>query len=197
MAELPPDAGTLPAQQGGNEPPATGLTQAEVDAIVKDRLDRDRKSREDVIAKDLGMSLKEAKALIKSKKDADDAAKSDLEKVTGERDAFKSELTGAKLEAVKIRALAKAGADPEKLDLLLKRVVGSTPDEIDADVAELKALGLLQPKPSNAAQGAGNPGLQQKQADPSIDERIAAAEKAGLWTLATSLTLEKQRSLLK
>ena len=66
-----PPAGTPPADPaagGNNQPPAAEpgktLTQAEVDAIVKARLARDREALE----KDLGMSLKDAKALAAAKK---------------------------------------------------------------------------------------------------------------------------------
>lgn len=197
-------AGTPPAQnpEGGNEPPAEQgktLTQAQIDEIVEERLARDRKGRlsPDDFAKEFGMSLKDAKAIIKAKKDADEAQKTELEKLTGERDTLRGELTGAKLEAAKIRALAKAGADPDKLDALIKRVVGSTPEEIEADVKELQSLGLLQPKTPGAANGAGNPGLQKKEEPPDLDQQIAAAEKAGNWNLATKLKLDKQRSIFK
>ncbi|MCK9569676.1 hypothetical protein M0R72_12105 [Candidatus Pacearchaeota archaeon] len=174
------------------------LTQAEIDAIVEERLARDRKGRlspED-LAKELGMSLKDAKAIIKAKKDADEAAKSELEKLTGERDSHKTDAQNARLEAIKIRALAKAGADPEKIDSLMKRVVGSTPEEIEADVLELKSLGLIGPKESIGAQGAGNPGLQKQKTGPTLDEQITAAQERGLktgdWNAYNQLTLQKQ-----
>jgi DNA-binding transcriptional MerR regulator len=195
-------AGTPPAQnpEGGNKPPAEQgktLTQAQVDEIIEERLGRDRRSREEALAKDLGMPLKDVKAIIKAKKESDEAQKTELEKLTGERDSLKGELTGAKLEAAKLRALAKVGADPEKIDSLMKRVVGSTPEEIEADVKELQSLGLLAPKTPGAANGAGNPGLAPKTNEPTIDDQIVAAEKAGNWNLVTKLKLDKQREIFK
>jgi hypothetical protein len=168
------------------------LTQAEIDAIVEERLARDRKGRAEDLAKELGMPLKEAKALIVAKKAADEANKSELEKLTGERDQHKTAAQQALLEAAKLRALAKAGADPEKLDALLKRVVGNTPEEIEADVLELKNLGLLQPKTPGGASGAGNPGLPPKKEEKPLDDQIREAEAAQNWGLATNLKLKKQ-----
>lgn len=118
----------------------------------------------------------------------------DKDKAISEKD---QELFGAKLENTKLRALVKAGAPADKIDALLKRVVGSTPEEIEADVSELAGLGLLAAKTPNGAQGAGNPGIQQKHEDPTLDEKITAAEKAGNWNLATSLKLQKQKELFK
>jgi hypothetical protein len=139
---------------------------------------------------------------LKSKADEWDkiqeAAKSDLDRITGERDSLKTEAEKARIEASKLRALVRAGADPHKIDALIKRVVGATPEEIEADVEELKALGLLgAAKPSTGATGAGNPGLPPKQTEPDIDARIAEAEKSGKFNLATQLKLEKQRQLFK
>jgi len=69
--------------------------------------------------------------------------KAELEDRDKQIAAKSQELSSAQLENVKLRALIKAGADPEKLDALSKRLVGSTPEEIEADVAELKTLGLI------------------------------------------------------
>jgi len=168
-----------PAAGGNNQPPAAEpgktLTQAEVDAIVKSRLARDREALE----KDLGMSLKDAKALAAAKKKADEDAKSEVEKLTGERDQHKTAAEQARLEAAKLRALMKAGAPADKVDALLKRVVGSTPEEIEADVAELAGLGLLAAKTPQSAQGAGNSGLQDTK-EPDLWTQIAEAEKVAI-----------------
>lgn len=86
-------------------------------------------------------------------------SKSEMEKLTGEVGKHKTEAEQARLEAAKLRALMKAGAPADKVDALLKRVVGSTPEEIEADVAELAGLGLLAAKTPTAAQGAGNNGV--------------------------------------
>ena len=125
-----------------------------------------------------------------------EANKSEMERLTGERDTHKTEAEKAKLEALKLRALVKAGAPADKIDALLKRVVGSTPEEIEADVAELAGLGLLAAKTPQGAQGAGNPGLPPKTKDSTLDEQIKTAHdsalKTGNWNLYNALTLQKQ-----
>ncbi len=186
MTDPIPPAGTPPANEppagGNNQPPAAEpgktLTQAEVDAIVKARLARDREALE----KDLGMSLKDAKALAAAKRKADDDAKSEVEKLTGERDQHKTEAEKFKLEAAKLRALMKAGAPADKVDALLKRVVGSTPEEIEADVAELAGLGLLAAKIPQGAQGAGNNGVPGLSAIATMTKADLAAKcKDPVW----------------
>ena len=186
MAEnepLTPPA-TPPAEPpaGGNQPPAAEpgktLTQAEVDAIVKARLARDREALE----KDLGMSLKDAKALAAAKKKADEDAKSEVDRLKGDVDTHKAEAEKARLEAAKLRALMKAGAPADKVDALLKRVVGSTPEEIEADVAELAGLGLLAAKTPQAAQGAGNNGVPGQSAIATMTKADLAAKcKDPVW----------------
>ena len=169
------------ANEGGNIDQKKMLSQAEIDAIVEERLGRDRRSREEALAKDLGMPLKDVKALIKSRQAEEEAKKTELEKLTGERDQHRTEAQAAKIEAAKVRALARAGADPDKIDALLKRVVGNLPEEIEADVKELKELGLLGGKPRQQATGAGNSGLQS-QTPPDLDAQIAALEAIAIKT---------------
>lgn len=108
-----------------------------------------------------------------------EANKTELEKLAGERDQHKTDAEKARLEAAKLRALMKAGAPADKVDALLKRVVGSTPEEIEADVSELAGLGLLAAKTPNGAQGAGNPGLQDTK-EPDLWTQIAEAEKVAI-----------------
>jgi DNA-binding transcriptional MerR regulator len=183
MADEPQPA-VAPAateNQGGNE--SKTFSQADIDEIVKERLGRDRRAREEAMAKELGMPLKDVKAIIQAKKEADEAQKSELERLTGERDAHKTAAERAVLEAAKVRALAKAGADPTKIDSLMKRVVGNTPEEIEADVNELRELGLLGgiAETKSQAQGAGNSGIQTHQI-PDLDSQISALEAQALKT---------------
>lgn len=181
------DAGAASQQNPADSSPAQQqqgkiITQAEIDSIVEERLGRDRRTREEALARELGMPLKDVKALIKSRKEEEEAKKTELERLTGERDTHRSEAQAARLEAAKLRALVKAGADPEKIDALIKRVVGSTPEEIEADVSELKALGLLggvstdQSQQKQQATGAGNPGLNASQIPPDLDTQIRELE---------------------
>lgn len=106
-------------------------------------------------------------------------SKSEMEKLTGELGKHKTEAEKARLESVKLRALVKAGAPADKIDAFLKRVVGSTPEEIEADVAELAGLGLLAAKTPQGAQGAGNPGLTPKKAEPTLQDELQAEQAKG------------------
>ncbi len=161
-----------PTPNGGNtptpepkpvaEPKKIELTQAEFDQKVKERLDRAEKAAEkkfqdqikkltDQIEEFKGKDLGELEKLQKK-----------LEKVTKDLDEKDKELFGTTLKLAKLQALLKAGAQPDKLDGLLKRVSGSTEPEIEADVQELVSLGWVgkapEPDPSKpAANGSGKP----------------------------------------
>jgi DNA-binding transcriptional MerR regulator len=141
------------------------------------------------LEKELGMSTKDAKALIKAKKDADEGARSDLEKLTGERDSFKTELDGAKLQLAKMESLLEAGIPAEKIPKLLKRVSGKTTEEIKADIAEMKADGLIPTAtPPAAAQGAGNAGVP---GTPGAKKRWTKSEIQKVAKTADAKTLEE------
>lgn len=124
--------------------------------------------------------------------------------------AKEQELLATKLESTKLRALLKAGADPDKIDALMKRVVGSNQEEIDADIAELKGLGFLDAKRSglgtSTTTGTSTKaptlteqimGLQAKLQDPAIskaEKRIFANQ---LVDLNTKAMLERAKATEK
>ena len=125
-------------------------------------------------------------------------SKSEMEKLTGEVGKHKTEAEQARLEAAKLRALMKAGAPADKVDALLKRVVGSTPEEIEADVAELAGLGLLAAKTPTAAQGAGNNGVQGLSAIATMTKADLAAKcKDPVWYDANRDAVLKRLSELR
>ena len=125
-------------------------------------------------------------------------SKSEMEKLTGEVGKHKTEAEQARLEAAKLRALMKAGAPADKVDALLKRVVGSTPEEIEADVAELAGLGLLAAKTSQAAQGAGNNGVPGLSAIATMTKADLAAKcKDPVWYDANRDAVLKRLSELR
>ena len=195
MAE---DTTTTPVKETLQTPAKTEETKEEKTYTKAEHTDKIKKEVDKVTAK-WASELEKIKTDLETerRKSLPDPEKvkaelADKDKAISERD---KELSGVKLENAKLRALMKAGADPEKIDALVKRVVGSTPEEIEADVAELQTLGLLQGKTPGGAQGAGNPGLQPPKKAPDLDEQIVAAEKAGHWNLATQLKLEKQRTI--
>jgi hypothetical protein len=163
-----PSAGTPPAvppAQGGQTP-----TPAEPGKIIlsQEQFDQRWADKCNALEKDLGIPLKDAKAIIAAKKKADEDNKTELEKLTGERDTFKTERDSLNLRLAKMEALLGAGVPSEKVPKLLKRVSGSTAEEIAADIAEMKADGLIPAaQPPNAAQGAGNPGVPNNSPDSS------------------------------
>ena len=204
MAEpIVPPAGTPPAEPpAGGQPPAEPpqepekktLTQAEIDAIVEDRLKRDREARE----KELGMSTKDAKALIKAKKEADQAAKTKEELLQQERDEAKAEVAKMKLDGFKRTKIDSLIAEkkiklPDGVSIsdVLDMVSGQDEDGITKSLEKL-------PKffPFNASMGSGSNPANTPGKDSTIDEKIKAAQddglKTGNWMLYNKLTLEKQ-----
>ncbi len=168
---LPGAGGNPPASGDGNTPPAgtppagSGEPEKQAGDFFKSQEDFDRAfssrwaEKMTAFEKELGIPIKDAKAIIEAKRKADDANKTELEKLTGERDGLKVELEGTKLQLTATLELLAAGADPAKIPKLLKRVYGKTAEEIKADIAELKADGFIPAaEPPAGAQGAGNPG---------------------------------------
>jgi len=86
--------------------------------------------------------------LEKSKLSEEEKREARLKKLEEEKAERTKELTGANLKIAKMEALLNAGAEPAQVSKLLKRVSGTTPEEIDADVAELKELGWIGQKPT-------------------------------------------------
>ena len=141
------DAGTPPANgnDGGNTPAPQGklFTQADIDAIVEDRLGRDRRTREEALAKELGMSLKDAKALIKARKAEEDAQKSELQREREARAAAEKERDALKAEREIGVWRSKYGKKHNIPEADWDRLRGSTESEIEEDAkAWAKARGL-------------------------------------------------------
>lgn len=181
--------------QPAKEPEKKMLTQAEIDAIIEDRLVRDRTTREQSLAKDLGMTLKEAKALIKAKKDADEANKTAQEKLAEELEATKKALKNRDLRDTK-RAKVESLISEKKIKLpdgasiadVLDLVTGEDENGINESLVKLPKLFPFS-APGMPGVNPANPGSKA----PDLDEQIAAAEASGNWNLATSLKIKKQR----
>lgn len=168
-----------PAPKGGKVDPDI---QAIIDKAVTDRLAREKAAHE----KEKAALDKEKASLIKEKdelskklqgfEDKDlaemDKLQKKIERLTKELTDKDTELSGAKLKIAKTDALLVAGAMPDQIPKLLKRVAGTTEDEIAADVEELKALGWIgkppepapavDPTPKPAANGSGHPPVSDK-----------------------------------
>jgi hypothetical protein len=171
MSEENSNAGTPPAEQGGNEPQNEGkLTQAEVDAIVADRLVRERKKYADY--SDLKKASEELAELKKSQMTEVEKMKAELAEKDALLQSKDQELSGLKLERVKAAKLVEAGVAAEWID----SVSGSTEEEVAASVTKLAAR--LKVEPPKAAQGAGQTGIQNQSNSLSGMTRAELAEKS-------------------
>ena len=136
----PPANNPAPA---ANQPPAKMHTDDEVNSIVKDRLKADREALEKELGlSGLGLQLKDVKAILKAKKEADDAAKSKEEKLQQERDEAKAELARLKLDQIKRSKVESLIADkkiklPEGTTVadILELVTGADVPGIDSEVS--------------------------------------------------------------
>ena len=148
-----------PAPKGGNEPKKLEFTQSELDEKFKDR----EKRGEAAAAKRFQKQIDELTAQVDEFKSKDlgelEKLQKKVEKLTKDLGEKDTELTGLKLKDAKVEALLAAGAASEQIPKLLKRVSGTTPEEILADVEELKTLGWIKPAPP--AKGATGSGHQQ------------------------------------
>lgn len=181
----PPADGTTGAEgtgtpdpKAGDTNPATGktFTQAELDAIVQDRVARAKPADYD-----------EAKQALAEKKAREEGEKTDLQKakdreteLTGERDAARREADEVKRSAaVQIEAL-KQGADEELVALAL---AGDTSIEVkDGKVTGAKEAveKLLERKPNLKTGGTRQSGGEFGGTDgTTVAEEIAALEKKG------------------
>lgn len=148
-----------------------------LNSIVEDRLDRERKKYADY--DDLKAKAKKLKVLEEKDMTDVDKLRQEHQEATGKVTSLSSENSSLKLENAKLKALIKAGASPDSLDGLLKRVTGNDEKEIFADVEELKALGWIGTKPSaptpEPTKGIGS-GTQTPPAakPPDVKEQIAA-----------------------
>lgn len=132
------------------------FTQAELDAKFKDR----EKRGEAAAAKRFQKQIDDLTAQVDEFKSKDlgdlEKLQKKVEKLTKDLGEKDTELTGLKLKDAKVEALLAAGALSEQIPKLLKRVSGTTPEEITADVEELKTLGWIGKQPAKGATGSGH-----------------------------------------
>jgi ribosome-binding protein aMBF1 (putative translation factor) len=177
------------------KPETKTLTQAEIDAIVEDRLKRDREARE----KELGMSTKEAKALIKARKEAEEAEKTALEKANEKAAELEKALNERNLRDLK-RTLVDGMIASKQIKLpdgvsisdVLDMVNGADEDGIVKSVEKLTKF-----FPFNASMGSGSNPANGGQKEPSLDEQIKEAQIVGFstgdWTKFNRLTMQKMK----
>lgn len=146
------DGGAPGNQPNGGEGDKPTLTVAQANAMVQDRLRRDREKRE--AEAEVARQEEERKRLEENAefKTLADQYKAELERL-------KEESRLEKLNSQRVSALVKAGYNDEQISRYGKYVEGETEDEIKAAVEQLKkdvppTANYVDPK------GGGNPSRQ-------------------------------------
>jgi hypothetical protein len=146
-----------PENKGNGSEQEKRFTQAEVEEIVKKRLDRERRKAEERLAK-------EREELERKKLEEQQEFKALYEKTLAELDALKAEAHRAKLESLTTSLLVEAGYVGEQLERVRKYITGADEDEIKASIEELKKD--IPPKSVGVDPSVGNtPKQQPKQKD--------------------------------
>lgn len=144
--EAPPEP---PADKTVTPPDANAteekkFTQAELDLIIKERLEREKRRAEEIAAK--AKEKAEAEALAKNQ---------EWEKLAKQREEELVRLN-AELEAAKLAELRSSIARKVNLpDALVSRLVGKTAEEIEADAKKL--LEAIKQPPPPQLQSPNNP----------------------------------------
>lgn len=143
-----------PVETTVTEPAKKSFSQDELDKLFADRQKRGEEAAAKRLEKQYKAQLDELTAKLKSFEEKDltdvEKLKKEHEKANSKLSDLTNQLTGIQLENAKLKALIKAGVQPDQLDGLLKRVAGITEEEVLADVEELKALGWIGQKPPQA-----------------------------------------------
>ena len=121
------------ATQGASAASERTFTQSEMDAIIGDRLKRERAKYAD---------YEELRAKAEQYDAAQDAAKSDYEKAVEERDRYKAEIEKLRAERERADQVAKVAAEKGVDATLLARMSG----DVEENAAFLKAQMDNRPK---------------------------------------------------
>ena len=139
------------ATQGAPAEPARTFTQAEMDAIIGDRLKRERAKYADY-----DELAKKAKAYD----EAEEASKSELQKAVEERDKYKAEIEKLQAERERAEKVAKVAAEKGVDAALLARMAG----DVDENAEFLRKQ--LEAKPKyDAVHDAGEAGAPAGKVD--------------------------------
>ena len=121
------------ATQGAPAETERTFTQAEMEAIIGERLKRERSKYAD---------YNEIKAKAAKFDEAEEANKSELQKAVEERDKLKAELDKLQAEAARAEQVAKVAAEQGVAAALLSRMAG----DVEENAAFLKAQMDNKPK---------------------------------------------------
>lgn len=172
--------------QVGNESTATEqaktepktFTEDDLNRIVKDRLDRERKKFADY--NDLKAAKAKLDELEKAKLSDEEKAQAKLKELEAKIAEKEAALAEKALRDIKRSKIEQAIADGKMklpkgktIESLVKRMVGTTEEEIDLDLIEL--LGFFPPDEPSKAIGGGS--QQQPAKTPDVDDRIASLVK--------------------
>lgn len=144
-----------------NKPDKT-FTQSDVDRLVKDRLDRERKKYADY--EDLKKAKDELDELKRGGMSELEKERQEKELLKAAKEAAENEVRALKTGSLKASLLTAAGLPLE----LAGRVQGSTEEEIKADIEEVKKLF----KPASVG-SASNPGAPKDESDDARGRRMA------------------------
>lgn len=163
-----------PAEPPNGGEPDKRFTQADLDRIVKERIERERKKADEKLAK-------EREEAERKKLEEQNEFKSLYEKAQAEIDRIQREAEATKLDALTTKLLVDAGYIGEQLERVRKYVIGANEDEIKASLDEVKQD--IPPQAQGADPHVGNPAKPQPKpkdlADEgrSLYERLKAAGK--------------------
>ena len=141
-----PEGGNDPNPEGGNEPaPGKTFTQEEVNALIGERLKRDRLKREEELERARLEENNEFKTLYE-----------DAQRKLAEAEASAKQ---AKLDSEKAAMISAAGYPTDKVELVKRNMHGETPEELKASLDEFMAT--FPPEPGYTDPSVGN-GPHQK-----------------------------------
>lgn len=157
MSESKITVSTVPMEQAPAEPETRTFTQAEVDKIVQDRLNRDRKDRAD---------YDDLKAKAAKLAEIEEAAKSDLQKATEKATALETELKAMK-KAEAVRTVREKVATEKGVPVSL--LSGETEEDCTAQAEEIlkfaKPAGYPNVRDAGEAKGAPKGSTRQQFAE--------------------------------
>jgi hypothetical protein len=160
MTDGPEPAGT-PEPAPAADPGKT-FTQEELDRIVGERLGRERQKYE---------GFDDLKAKADQFDELQRAQQTDLERVTGERDTFKTTAEQSQAENLRLRVALEKSLPAELID----RLRGGTKEEMEADadqLLELVAARREEPAFNGGARTAAQP-------DDDMNARLRASRTGG------------------
>jgi len=153
-----PPADNPPAEAPADPPSDKTFTQGELDRIVGERVGRERQKYADY--DDLKTKASEYDKLA-------DSQKTDLDRVSGERDSLKTRVGELEPENLRLRVSHKKGLPHELVD----RLQGKDEAEMEADADRL--LGLFKP-PADDYDGGARPPAGGPEPEPGLG-RLAHA----------------------